>query len=63
MAYTPELSRKHSVSLRRIAWALEIPMTKAMEEVFDYLYKILDSREVVCASCKDKTRCAECSFL
>lgn len=61
MAYTPELSQKHSASLRRIAWALEIPMTKAIEVIFDYLGTVINS-EKICAFCKDKTRCAECSF-
>jgi len=46
MAYTPELSGKSSSTLRRIAWALGVPMTKAIEEVFDYLPRILDSKKV-----------------
>ena len=37
MAYTPELSQNHSGTLRRIAWALKMPMTKAMAEVINYL--------------------------
>ena len=61
MAYTPELSGKSSCTLRRIAWALGTPMTKAIEEVFDYLPRILDSKKV-CEFCKDKTRCKECVF-
>ena len=46
MAYTPELSGKSSCTLRRIAWALGLPMTKAIEEVFDYLPSVLDSKKV-----------------
>ena len=61
MAYTPELNRKHSCTLRRIAWALEIPMTKAIEEVFDYLGRTLN-RTKVCEACRDKTRCSDCVF-
>jgi len=61
MAYTPELSGKSSCTLRRIAWALGVPMTKAIEEVFDYIPQILDSNKV-CEFCKDKTRCLECVF-
>ncbi len=61
MAYTPELSGKSSCTLRRIAWALGVPMTKAIEEVFDYIPRILD-RNKVCEFCKDKTRCPECVF-
>ena len=61
MAYTPELSMGASSSLRRIAWALNMPMTKAMEKVFEYLPKILD-REKICEGCRDKTKCQECRF-
>lgn len=61
MAYTPELNRDQSATLRRIAWALEMPMTKAIEEVFDYLGNTLDPAKV-CSACRDKTRCANCPF-
>ena len=61
MAYTPELSFKSSCTLRRIAWALNTPMTKAIEIVFDHLPKMLD-REKVCQECWDKTRCDDCNF-
>ena len=59
MAYTPELSMKSSSTLRRISWALDVPMTLGIEYVFEYLPKILD-REKVCQKCRDKTRCSEC---
>ena len=61
MAYTPELSQQSSCILRRIAWALEIPMTKAMERVFDHISMIVDSNKI-CAKCQDKTKCKTCSF-
>ena len=61
MACTPELSYKSSCTLRRIAWALNTPMTKAIERVFDHLSLILD-REKVCQGCRDKTRCDDCAF-
>lgn len=61
MAYTPELSQMHSCTLRRIAWALDMPMTKAMDEVFNHLVKILEA-DRVCVKCRDKTRCEECVF-
>ena len=62
MAYTPELSQKNSSNLRRIAWALETPMTKAMGHIFGHLIKTLDARKV-CEKCRDKTRCVTCGFL
>jgi len=61
MAYTPELSMKSSCTLRRISWALGVPMTKGIDLVFEYLPKILD-REKVCQGCRDKSKCAECGF-
>ena len=61
MAYTPELSQQQSCTLRRIAWALGLPMTKAMGMVLDYITKTIDSKKV-CQSCRDKTRCENCAF-
>ena len=61
MAYTPELSMKSSRTLRRLAWALDMPMTKAMGKVFEYLPEILD-REKVCQACRDRSKCSECQF-
>jgi hypothetical protein len=61
MAYTPELSYQYSSTLRRIAWALDLPMTKTLEVVFDYVVRVVDAK-TVCRSCKDNTRCRACAF-
>ena len=61
MAYTPELSMKSSCTLRRISWALGVPMTKAMEKIFEYLPEILDNKKV-CQGCRDKSKCSNCGF-
>ena len=61
MAYTPELSMKASSTLRRISWALNVPMTQGIEFVFEYLPKILD-KEKVCQGCRDKSKCSGCEF-
>ena len=61
MAYTPELSTKNSCTLRRIAWALGMPMTKAMEAVFDHVVKTVDPQKV-CDRCRDPSRCQACGF-
>jgi hypothetical protein len=61
MAYTPELSQRHSGTLRRIAWALERPMTQAIENVFEHVGGILDA-EKVCGACRDKSFCNDCAF-
>ena len=61
MAYTPELSYESSCTLRRLAWAMKMPMTKAIDEVFRYIPNIVD-KEKVCEGCKDKTKCHDCAF-
>lgn len=61
MAYTPELNFCHSATLRRIAWAMDVPMTKAIGEVFDYIGNTLDPKKV-CSKCRDKTKCRKCAF-
>jgi len=61
MAYTPEMSMRSSCTLRRISWALGVPMTQGIEYVFEYLPRILD-RDRVCQGCRDKSKCAECAF-
>ena len=61
MAYTPELTQQNSAILRRIAWAMQMPMTKALEDVFDYLGQTLDPVPI-CSACRDKTRCESCPF-
>jgi len=61
MAYTPELSSKSSSTLRRLAWALDVPMTQAIERVFEHLPLIVD-RKKVCGACRDKSKCHGCFF-
>jgi len=61
MAYTPELSKHSSCTLRRIAWALGMPMTKTSESLMGLLPYFMDKRKV-CAKCRDKTKCHECAF-
>ena len=61
MAYTPELSYKASCTLRRIAWALGVPMTEGIERVFEHLPRILDG-DIVCHACRDKSKYCECVF-
>lgn len=61
MAYTPTLSDRSSAALRRMAWAMQVPMTKAMEELLHYLPRIID-RQAVCNACRDKSKSKECYF-
>lgn len=61
MAYTPELSDFHSATLRRVAWALGRPMTKALQAILDSLDLIVDPAKV-CEKCRDRSLCEECYF-
>ena len=61
MAYTPELNQEDSCTLRRIAWALDEPMTVAIKIVLDHTANAIESAKV-CAKCRDKTRCHQCAF-
>lgn len=61
MAYTPELSQQHSGILRRIAWAFEIPMKKAIEGLLECSARFIDHKKV-CGACRDKSFCMDCVF-
>lgn len=61
MAYSPLLSNQSSCTLRRMAWALEIPMTQAAESIIVYMAKRIDS-SIVCKKCQDKSKCNLCDF-
>jgi hypothetical protein len=61
MAYTPELEIRDSQTLRRVAWALGMPMTKTMSEIFRWLSQNLDPAKV-CGKCRDKSKCEDCLF-
>ena len=61
VAYTPELSQRSSCTLRRIAWALKVPMTKAIEMVIEHIPEIVE-RKRVCEMCRDKSKCDDCYF-
>jgi hypothetical protein len=59
--YRPQFSQLAAVSVRRLAWALEMPMPKAVDHMVRLLPSIVDPSKV-CLSCKDPSRCASCAF-
>ena len=61
MSYTPPFSTRTTVSIRRLAWALQMPMTRTMEHVVAMIPNMVDP-EVVCAKCRDRQRCKDCIF-
>ena len=61
MAYGPQLRTKTSRSLRRLAWAMQIPMSRTLEELIKIMPHLIDSKPV-CSACRDRSRCNECYF-
>ena len=61
MAYTPELTTAACCTLRRLAWAAELPMTKVINQVFEFLPEFID-KQTICGACKDNSRCKICGF-
>ena len=61
MAYTPELCLEDSAALRRIAWSVGLPMTKALSKVISLAIRKRDYHKI-CAKCRDKSKCDTCPF-
>jgi len=59
--YSPQFSEMACVSVRRLAWALGVSMPKAVDTIVKELSSAFSS-SVVCPKCKDKSKCAVCSF-
>jgi primosomal protein N' len=59
--YTPQFSNRAAISVRRLAWALNLPMTKTMDEVISLLPSLF-SPSLICPKCKDTTKCKLCGF-
>jgi hypothetical protein len=59
--YSPPFSELSAVSVRRLAWFLHVPMSKAVDQVTSLLPSLF-SPGVVCPACKDNTKCKVCAF-
>jgi hypothetical protein len=59
--YTPQFSEMASITIRRLAWFLGVPMTKAILLFIKEIALLFPSSEV-CASCQDKSKCKLCAF-
>ena len=64
MAYTPELSRQGSATLRRLAWFHGQPMTRTLERIVIEFAKQRAQKGAgaVCLKCRDNSRCDSCVF-
>ncbi|MCP4131371.1 MAG: hypothetical protein GY754_10360 [bacterium] len=61
MGKSSRLSDKSSNILKRLAWAMDVPVAEAAEAVFEFLPGIVEGKRV-CARCRDHSRCDECGF-
>jgi len=59
--YCPNLSEIAVVTIRRLAWAMGVPMGQAVDVMVKSLPAFIKS-DMVCASCKDPTKCLTCTF-
>jgi len=59
--YSPQLSEKASISIRRLAWALDTYMTTTVELIINELSVIFSSSDI-CPKCQDNTKCHICVF-
>jgi hypothetical protein len=59
--YSPPFSELSAVSVRRLAWFLHVPMSKAVDQVVNLLPSLF-SPGVVYPVCKDDTKCKTCAF-
>jgi hypothetical protein len=59
--YSPQFSEKASVSIRRLAWALNLSMPKTIDILVNEI-AVIFSPSVVCPQCKDTSKCQICGF-
>ena len=61
MVYTPRFSAQTSAIIKRLAWKMDKPMTKAVEQLVMALPAIIDPSKI-CLACQDKSICKACIF-
>ena len=59
--YSPQFSSLAAVSVRRLAWALGVPMTATVDTMVKLIPSLLDPSKI-CLSCKDTSKCQSCVF-
>jgi hypothetical protein len=59
--YSPQINQLSVFILRRIAWAVNQPMTTSLDQIIAAILPKINIA-VVCATCKDKLQCAVCPF-
>ena len=61
MGYGPRLRPSTCMSLRRLAWAMDIPMSITLENIMKSIPRLIESK-VICNACQDGSVCDECYF-
>ncbi|MDR0732100.1 MAG: SARP family transcriptional regulator [Treponema sp.] len=59
--YSPQFSEMAVVSVRRLAWALDIQMPAAVDHMVRSMLAVHDSG-FICRCCRDKSKCNKCVF-
>ena len=59
--YSPQFSQLAAVTVYRLAKALGIPMTKAVDEIVSLLPSLFPP-SLICPKCQDKSKCKVCGF-
>jgi len=54
--YTPRLSAASLCRLRRLAWAIDIPMTKTLDRLIELVCNRINA-QAVCNACLDGSQC------
>jgi hypothetical protein len=61
MSYTPELNKEYSAIVRRMAWSMDIPMTKTLNILIDVAVERADTK-LICEKYRDNSFCDCCVF-
>jgi recombinational DNA repair protein RecR len=59
--YSPQFSPTATVSVRRLAWALNKSMPKTVDLMVSLMPSLVEPSKV-CLACQDQTKCRVCIF-
>jgi hypothetical protein len=59
--YSPELTATGADAIRRLAWSMDMHITKALDQLIKAIPAIKDPSKI-CLACQDKTICKDCIF-
>ena len=59
--YSPQFSETACIAVKRLSWALNLPMTKIIELMVKIMPSVLNAQKI-CSACQDKSKCQNCAF-